>query len=101
VFSAWLDVSRLATRDALLILSVGGGSADGRVSACIVDAVVTAEKRGAQVFGIVGRLDGYTAKRGHTVIVVPEIEEKWITPLSEAFQAVVWHCLVCHPLLRQ
>lgn len=101
VFSAWLEVSRIGGRDALLILSVGGGSADGKVSACLVEAMVTAEKRGAQVFGIVGRSDGYTAKRGHTVIVVPEIKPEWVTPLSEAFQAVIWHCLVCHPLLRQ
>jgi len=33
--------------------------------------------------------------------VIPQINPAWVTPLSEAFQAVVWHCLVSHPKLQK
>ena len=52
------------------------------------------------MLGIVGRASGYTAKKADTVVIIPEVEPQWVTPLSEAFQAVVWHCLVSHPKLQ-
>jgi hypothetical protein len=30
----------------------------------------------------------------------PAIDRDLITPISEAFQAVVWHCLVSLPMLK-
>lgn len=99
VFSAWLEVSRLNDNDAIMILSVGGGGSV--VSANIANAVDLAKDRGARVLGIVGRREGHAAKHGDVVMVIPEDTQKWITPLSEAFQAVVWHCLVSHPILRK
>ena len=100
IFSAWLEVSRLNGNDAILIYSVGGGDADRKVSVNLVQAIDLAKKRGAKVFGIVGKDTGYTAKRGDVVIVVPQVNPDRITPLSEAFQGVVWHCLVSHPKLQ-
>ena len=44
-----------------------------------------------------GRDGGYTKQVGDHVIVVPTVDPGHITPHSEAFQAVVWHGLVCHP----
>ena len=38
-FSAWLEVSRLSTRDALLVFSVGGGSREHNVSVNLVRAM--------------------------------------------------------------
>ena len=32
--------------------------------------------------------------------VIPEVDKKFVTPFSEAFQSVVWHCLVSHPQLQ-
>jgi D-sedoheptulose 7-phosphate isomerase len=52
------------------------------------------------VFGIVGKDTGYTARHGDVVVVIPQVNPAWVTPLSEAFQAVVWHCLVSHPKLQ-
>ena len=52
------------------------------------------------MFGIVGRDTGHTAKHGDIAIVVPTVDPALITPHSEAFQAVVWHCLVSHPALQ-
>ena len=100
VFSGWLSVSRLSARDALLIFSVGGGNAAKNISMNLVGAVDAARKVGAKVYGIVGRQDGYTALYGDEVLVVPVVDEKLVTPYSEAFQAVVWHCLVSHPVLQ-
>jgi D-sedoheptulose 7-phosphate isomerase len=100
VFSGWLEVSKLSERDALFIFSVGGGDVERKVSANIVKAIDLAKSRRAKVFGVVGRSTGYTARNGDVVVVVPEINAERVTPQSEAFQAVVWHCLVCNPLLQ-
>jgi D-sedoheptulose 7-phosphate isomerase len=70
-------------------------------SANIVKAIDLAKARSAKVFGIVGRDSGYAAKHGDVVIVIPQVNPGWVTPLSEAFQAVVWHCLVSHPALQR
>jgi D-sedoheptulose 7-phosphate isomerase len=100
VFTGWLEVSRLNSNDAILIFSVGGGDAQRNVSVNIVKAVDLGKARGARVLGIVGRDNGHTATRGDIVIVVPPVNADRVTPLSEAFQAVVWHCLVSHPALQ-
>jgi D-sedoheptulose 7-phosphate isomerase len=100
VFAGWLEVSRLNEKDAIFIFSVGGGDAERNVSPNIVKAVDLAKARSAKVLGIVGKSTGYTAKVGDVVIVVPEVNPDRVTPHSEAFQAVVWHCLVSHPALQ-
>ncbi|MDP4025861.1 SIS domain-containing protein [Methylobacterium sp. NEAU 140] len=100
VFSAWLKVSRLNAKDAILILSVGGGSEERNVSTNLVEAIKLAKSCGAKTFAIIGRPDGYAAQKGDAVVVVPKTEEHLITPISEAFQGVVWHCLVSHPDLQ-
>jgi D-sedoheptulose 7-phosphate isomerase len=100
IFVGWLDVSRLNERDAIFIFSVGGGDVERNVSTNLVKAIDFARSRGAKVFGIVGKETGYTAKNGDVVVVVPQVKAEWVTPLSEAFQAVVWHCLVSHPALQ-
>ena len=101
VFAAWLDTSHLGDKDAILIYSVGGGDAERKISANIVQAIDLAKARSAKVFGIVGRDSGYTAKHGDVVVLIPPVNPSWVTPLSEAFQAVVWHCLVSHPALQR
>lgn len=101
VFAGWLEVSRLNGNDALLIFSVGGGDAERNVSINLIRAIDFAKKRGAKILGVVGRASGYTAKHGDVVVVVPEVDSSMVTPLSEGFQAVVWHCLVSHPDLQQ
>ncbi len=100
VFAAWLEISRLDAKDAILVYSVGGGDAERNISANLVKAIELAKARSAKVFGIVGRDSGHTARHGDVVVVVPQVDPNWVTPLSEAFQAVVWHCLVSHPALQ-
>jgi D-sedoheptulose 7-phosphate isomerase len=101
VFTAWLETSRLDSDDAILIFSVGGGDAERNVSPNLISAIELAKKRTTKVFGVVGKDTGYTARRGDVVVVIPQVNPAWITPLSEAFQAVVWHCLVSHPKLQK
>jgi len=101
IFSEWMKVSRANQKDALLIFSVGGGNMEKNVSPNLVTAVQEAKKRGLKVFGIVGRDGGYTKQAGDVVVVIPTVEASRVTPHSEAFQAVVWHCLVSHPKLQQ
>ena len=101
VFSEWMKVSRAGEKDAILIFSVGGGDAERNVSVNLIRAVQLAKTRGMKVFGVVGRAEGYTAKNGDCVVVIPNSDKDLITPISEGFQAVVWHCLVSHPRLQQ
>jgi D-sedoheptulose 7-phosphate isomerase len=100
VFAAWLRTSRANEKDAILVFSVGGGDAERNVSANIVRGLEEAKKRGLQVYGIVGRNGGYTKQVGDTVVVIPTVDAAHVTPHTEAFQAVVWHCLVSHPKLQ-
>ena len=100
VFAAWLEVSRLNERDAILVFSVGGGDVERNVSTNIVKAVDLAKARRAKVLGVVGRKSGHTARLADVAVVIPEINSERVTPHSEAFQAVVWHCLVSHPALQ-
>lgn len=99
VFEAWLRTSRADERDAVLVLSVGGGDTARGVSVNIVRALDEAKRRGLTIYGIVGRDGGYTKKVGDEVVVVPTIDPTHVTPHAEAFQAVIWHCLVSHPAL--
>lgn len=101
VFDSWMDTSRAGGKDAILVFSVGGGDAERNVSMNIVRAVDEAKRRGMKVFGIVGRDSGHTAKNGDVVVVVPVADASRITPHSEAFQSVVWHCMVSDPALQK
>lgn len=101
IFSEWLKVSKLSKNDALFILSVGGGNAEKNVSPNLIRSIDLAKEVGAKVFGIVGRNDGYTYKKADVCVWIPIVHDSRVTPHSEAFQAVVWHCLVSHPALQQ
>jgi D-sedoheptulose 7-phosphate isomerase len=99
-FVEWLKVSRLAPKDAVFVLSVGGGSIEANVSINLVAAVSYARAAGAKIFGIVGRDGGHTARFADVAVIVPTVNPSTITPHTEAFQAVIWHLLVSHPLLK-
>jgi D-sedoheptulose 7-phosphate isomerase len=99
-FAAWLAGSRAGERDAVLVFSVGGGDAERNISVNVVYALDEAKRRGMKIYGVVGRQGGYTKRMGDAVVVVPTVNEAHVTPHTEAFQAVVWHCLVSHPKLQ-
>ena len=101
VFAEWLEGSRLSDKDGIFILSVGGGDAENNVSPNLIKAIDLAKKVNADIFGIVGRNGGYTAKSSDNVILIPTINIEHTTPHSEAFQGIVWHLIVSHPLLKK
>ena len=99
-FCNWLISSNIENNDALLVFSVGGGSIEKNVSVNIVNACKLAKKHSMKIFGIVGPNGGFTFDIGDNVIKVPVIDKSRITPHSEAFQGVIWHCLVSDPRLQ-
>lgn len=95
IFDAWL--SRSSTDDVLCVLSVGGGTSD--VSPGLVHAISSFRGR---VLAIVGPGGGYAALNSDIVLRMPAVTvPEWVTPITEAFQAVVWHCMVSHPYLQK
>ena len=100
VFVEWLKGSRLRSKDALMVFSVGGGNLEKNVSPNLVSALQYAKEVGASILGIVGRDGGFTARVADACCIVPTVNPQSVTPHSEAFQAVIWHLLVSHPKLK-
>lgn len=96
----WLKVSRFRKDDCVFIFSVGGGNDTKNISMNIVKVIQYAKEIGATIVGIVGKDGGFAKKMGNAVLVIPTINPNHITPLTEGFQAVIWHLLVSHPKLQ-
>src|SRR5207249_12084493 len=99
-FAAWVQGRRLQAKDRLFVFSVGGGSLERNVSPNLVRALQFGQQVGAQLVGVVGRDGGYTAQVADACVIVPTVNPDTITPHSEAFQPVIWHLLVSHPLVK-
>ena len=99
IFSEYIKVSCGSAKDAILIFSVGGGSEEKGVSVNLIAAIREAKKRGMKIFSIVGMKNGFAVLNSDISLVVPIKNPSLITPISESFQAVIWHCIVSHPQL--
>lgn len=97
-FAKWLEGSRLNEKDLLLVLSVGGGNRPLNTSVNLVVALEYAKEVGAKICGIVGRDGGFTAQVADACAIVPTVD--LVTPLTESFQAVIWHLIVSHPKVQ-
>jgi D-sedoheptulose 7-phosphate isomerase len=100
VFIEYLRTSRFTQGDTIIVLSVGGGSVERNVSVGLIKAIDYAHKMEGCILSIVGKEDGYAATKSDLAVVVPPVNPDRVTPHSEAFQAVVWHCVVSHPDLQ-
>ena len=40
-------------------------------------------------------------KKSNIVMLIPEVNKKFITPYCESFQSVIWHSIVSHPKLMR
>ena len=100
IFSEWLKVSNLKPKDLIFVFSVGGGNLEKNISTNLVEALKYGKLTGCKLVGIVGRDGGYTSKVSDVCIIIPTVNEKTITPHTEAFQAVVWHLIISHPKLK-
>jgi D-sedoheptulose 7-phosphate isomerase len=95
-----LETSKISNKDAIFVLSVGGGNREKNVSMELVNAIEVAKTNGSRILGIVGRDGGDALKNSSDVILVPTIISSLDTPLVESFQAVIWHAIVFHPILK-
>tara|TARA_B100000963_G_scaffold358606_2_gene383655 strand:+ start:1854 stop:2450 length:597 start_codon:yes stop_codon:yes gene_type:complete len=97
-FNNYLKTSKINKNDCVFVMSVGGGNIEKKISMNIYFAIKYAKKKGCKILGIVGRDGGQTIKYSDSCILIPVVDEKLVTPLTEAYQAVVWHLIVSHPL---
>jgi D-sedoheptulose 7-phosphate isomerase len=100
-FSEWLKGSRLASNDAVLVFSVGGGNREKQVSKNLIIALELAKQVGARIYGVVGRDGGFTRQAADACVVIPPLNAERVTPHTEGLCAVVWHLLVSHPALQR
>ena len=89
----------LTENDAVLILSVGGGTME--VSKPITSLAFACKGAGVKVLGIVGRDGGTTAENSDCCIIIPTVKTERVTPHCEGWQSVVLHCIVSHPDLQR
>ena len=101
VFECWLKGSNLSEKDCIFVFSVGGGNAEKKVSVTLVNALHYAREIGAKIIGVVGRDGGYTAKVADACVIIPTMNDKTVTPQTEAFQAVIWHLIVSSPSMQK
>lgn len=100
VFVDWLRGSKLSSKDAVFVLSVGGGNLEKNISVNLVLAIDYAKEVRAKIFGIVGRDGGYTEKVADACVIIPTVNPETITPHTESFQSVILHLIVSHPDLK-
>ena len=98
-FVNWLKIFKVNNKDAVFIFSVGGGDLKKKVSVNIIRAIEYAKKRKCRIFSILGRKNSYTYKNSNICILAKTTNKKLITPLSESYQAIIWHCIISHPSL--
>jgi D-sedoheptulose 7-phosphate isomerase len=92
IFSNWLKTSKLNSKDAIMVFSVGGGS--DKTSKNLVLAMEHAREVGAKIVSIVSRDGGSALKLSDACILIPVVSSERITPHAEGWQGVVWHLIV-------
>ena len=101
IFSDYLKCSNLNKNDAIFIFSVGGGNLKHNVSVNLIEAIKFAKKKNAKIFSVVGKKDGYAFRNSNLAINVAVNNKKYLTPVSESMQAVIWHYLVSDKRLQK
>jgi len=91
-FEKWLEGSQMGEGDAILVLSVGGGSET--TSQNIVRAMRLAEISKTKIVSIVSRDGGIAKKLSDACILVPVVDDSRITPHAEGWQGIIWHLIV-------
>jgi D-sedoheptulose 7-phosphate isomerase len=93
-YSDWLKVSKLSSNDAIVVLSVGGGS--NYTSKNLVYSIELANSIGAKVLSIVSRDGGCCYLNSDVCILIPVVDEKRITSHAEEWQGIIWHLVVSY-----
>jgi D-sedoheptulose 7-phosphate isomerase len=102
VFLNWLKINNLKKKDLIFVFSVGGGNKKYNVSVNLISAIDYAIKKNCDVACIVGKEDGYAAKKSKFPILLPNIKTKtFLTPFAESYQSIIWHLIVTHPKIQK
>ena len=90
IFVEWMKVSNISKRDLLLILSVGGGSKEKKISVNLIKAIDYAKSKNTKIISIIGKKDGYADKNSTFKISIEKDlkDTKLLTPISESFQTI-------------
>lgn len=99
-YSGWLKVSKLNSKDLIIIMSVGGGSIKRKLSLNLIDSIKLAKIRNCKIISIIGKNDGYAYKNSDLCIITKVIDQRLITPINESMQAVIWHFFVSSKKLQ-
>lgn len=91
-FTEWLKISKINSKDVIMVFSVGGGSETTSLN--IVNALKLGKEKGAKAISIVSRTGGYAKQVSDACVLVPVVADERITPHAEGWQGVVWHLLV-------
>jgi len=91
-FTEWLKISRINSKDTVMVFSVGGGSETTSLN--IVNALKLAKENGSKVISIVSRTGGYAKQVSDSCVLIPVVADNRITPHAEGWQGVVWHLMV-------
>ena len=100
-FEGYLKNCNLKPKDVLMTFSVGGGNVKKKISMNIVKALKYANKKKVKTISILGKSDGYAAKKSTISLIFKIDETKFLTPLSESLQVLIWHYLVSSPILQK
>lgn len=100
IFDTYLKLSKFNKRDILMVFSVGGGNLKKKVSVNLIKAIKYANLKRGKIISVIGRSDGYAYKNSTVSILVNVEDTKLVTPISETFQALLWHFFVSHPYLQ-
>jgi D-sedoheptulose 7-phosphate isomerase len=98
-YANWLRASNLRAGDCLFVFSVGGGSLEDGISTNLVQSMLLATEVGASIVGVAGRDGGELRRRATACVVVPNPDDRFVTPQTEGMQALLWHLVVSHPTL--
>ena len=96
----YLKVSKFNKRDIVLILSVGGGSINKKVSLNLIKVIQYANKINSKSISIVSHLGGYAKLKCNLSIIIKVKNKNLITPISETMQSFIWHFIVSQSILK-
>ena len=91
-YSNWLKVSNISEKDAIVVFSVGGGSAT--TSQNLAYSVDLAKEVGAKVLSVVSRDGGYCKEKSDVCVLIPVVHSDRITAHAEEWQGIIWHLVV-------
>ena len=100
-FENWLKNNNLKSKDLIFVFSVGGGNEKEKISMNIVNAIKYAKRKKLDIVSVIGKKGGYADKNSVARVVIPTVNKNRITPHSEEYQAIIWHLLVSHPVLKK